>query len=561
MGRKVRSIVKGKYCSAYFLQHVKADETGRRIIKIRVSNGKTVDSSVYYPDLKSKPLKVLPEHFNGNSIKGGYPDLVSVNLFLLNLQIKAVEVADRYHSHDHFNAEILKNELYGITEQADKQKEVQQVFEGYSKKEIKSFNQKLETGHFVDETGELDFEDADDMKHAIEWSIQEDNQANELQSIHDIEQYYDQKTKHPRGHDPIFLWNYKNIFECLGYIRYGTIEDAAGDIEPIINKSYHRLFKKFIYYRINATPSESIEKFDENWIHNFYKFIYNTGFERRLQKTVANPLIIDKTFKIQTPANEREFYSQNTFGDQIHKQTVAYVKKLFINKLIPVDFSARINAKAFLKKFDGQLTNYDSSRFNLSVQEFLGLIHYQPSTNELVDTKNIFICQTLIGALRISDLKKKKIINELDHLKILEVRQTKTGGLLKNVVLKPVEKILGSYKNELPAQKNYNENLKKLFTEMVKKGVIKQRMIDQQQNKLKEGGKVRRGETEAMHDVISSKFARSTHYVVLSALGYEFEEIVKRAGHKSINIAMKHYYDVGKNYTREDVTKLLEYFK
>ena len=60
-----------------------------------------------------------------------------------------------------------------------------------------------------------------------------------------------------------------------------------------------------------------------------------------------------------------------------------------------------------------------------------------------------------------------------------------------------------------------------------------------------------------LYEIVPSKFARSSYYVISGAIGMTFEEMAKRAGHNSFDIAMTHYYNVGKHYTQDDVINSL----
>jgi len=66
--------------------------------------------------------------------------------------------------------------------------------------------------------------------------------------------------------------------------------------------------------------------------------------------------------------------------------------------------------------------------------------------------------------------------------------------------------------------------------------------------------------TLKLFDAISTKFARSTYYVITGAMGEPLDRVIKRTGHSDKAVALRHYYAVGTNYTEKDLIKLFEIF-
>jgi hypothetical protein len=63
-----------------------------------------------------------------------------------------------------------------------------------------------------------------------------------------------------------------------------------------------------------------------------------------------------------------------------------------------------------------------------------------------------------------------------------------------------------------------------------------------------------------LYDAVSSKFARSTYYVLCGAMREPLENVIKRTGHSDRAIVLRHYYGVGAHYTESDLLKLFEIF-
>lgn len=545
MGRKPRQVVKGKHSTAHYFQLSKPD--GLKQVKLRVKiqdYTSPIDLPLIY---EGKKIKLLESQFDGGRITGGFENghLVDVNYYMQGQQVRAVNIAD-----DHYirNVQLTGSQLSALLSRPSKEHAKTDAEIAVpvptrprykpSPKDEQELKQVL--------TGKLDMLEyarrGEARKEMFYKKIEADNSD-------DFAKIY----KHKES------WDDTNIFQLLGYVRYGTKLDALDHEVPFISKPYKRLYKKLIFYRVNVKPSEHKSQFNAQWVHGFYKFLYQHGFERRLQKVTANPFKIDPTFTLSN-TKDKEEYNVNTFGQGIHKHMRGYITVLKKHKLIDVDFGKDIEVSTFTKKYDGNLSSYGETIYYVTPKEFLACLKHDVPDKKLNTIRHLFICQVMMGAMRIKNLNGKKIVEQLDHFSMINFKQAKVNTLMSNVMLKPVRNILALYNNELPQLKeaDYNEGLKSLFKYFVDKKHISDRTITKAIKKLT-------GESEEhykLHELVSSKFARSTYYVINGMLGVPIEEIAKRAGHSTTDLAMKHYYNKAKeNYTEEDRIELFEHFK
>lgn len=346
------------------------------------------------------------------------------------------------------------------------------------------------------------------------------------------------------------LFDKTNIYECFGYIRFMTVKDAAGDDVPIINSTFHRVMNNLYLYRYNAHPSEHIDHFNEDWAHEFYKWLRANGAEPKSHKASHSPWQDGKRYKLHNvkPIQPSSF-------KQVDKRLKMFIKGMYRMKFIPNNFSDRIEANAFIKD---KTEKKDTYKF-LQIKEFLTILNNKLKNKELEETRKLFMLQTLIGGQRISDINSKRISNNYESFSTIEYNQKKTGGLIKTVLLKPVQEILKDFViPEKIEEQKYNENLKLMLKEFVKEKKLTDRKIKFTKTFL--NGKVEEIE-KPLSDMITSRFARSTMYVLAGAINEPLEKTMSRTGHTQQAIVMKHYYAIGKNYDDSDIEKLLQLFK
>lgn len=527
MGRKPRQVVKGQHSTAHYFQLSKPN--GLKQVKLRVKideYGSPLDVPLIY---HGKKIKVLESQFDGGRITGGFENgsLVKVNHFMQDQQVRAVEIADEYFAK---NKQLTGSQLSLLLSKPVPEKEepiIQTKMLGGSPITVITVR-----------------EDVDDQ-----FAILDVPKEVHERTPDDFNKRY--KNEH--------AWNKSNIFELLGYVRYGTEPDALNQEMPLISKPYKRLYKKLIFYRTTMKPHEQKSKFNAEWVHAFYRFIYEYGFERRLQKVVANPFKIDPVF-VASDTADREGYNVNTFGEGVHKHMVGYIKALALKDLIDVDFTKKIQVAAFTKQYGGKRSSYGDSIYFVTPKEFLACLKNDVPDTKLNTVRHLFICQVMMGGMRVTNLNGKKVFEQLDHFNMIQFKQAKVHTLLSNVMLKPVRDILAVYKSNLPklTEADYNEGLKTLFKYFVDNKIIEDRTITKSIKKLTKESE----EEYKLYELVSSKFARSSYYVINGMLGVPIEEIAKRAGHATTDLAMKHYYNKAKeNYTEQDRIELFEHFK
>lgn len=519
-----------------------------------------------------KLVRITATDFQHGYITGGWsPDLMND----LNAYIKKLmnHIRDFIAAHDDLSKDTLMASLYGSEFRTKHKKRRRKYvtipvldYKGIittsyelEKDEIKE----LLKPHLTKQT----FKNSDGTEQTIEGIFDPETGENAIQSEEDFydvvtvlneEKIENEKIKAelealekmaPAERYKAGKWNKENIFECLGYLRYGTKTNAAKKEVPVLaSKKWHSDFKKFILFRQNTTEpiSENTKDFNTEWVHAYYRFIINQNNPAFKKLPEASPFKVNPAYKVE---GESEAYGKNTFIDNIHKGMKRYIQELYENNLIKEDFSKKIDAEAFV---DG--SDYGEKIHFITVKEFLQIYKADlPKGSKLDKTRDAFISLCIMGE-RKSDYKADKLIQAIDHFKLSTFRQPKTGTLLNNVLLKPMAKLEQKYKGKLPViTQSFNVDLRELI-----KHIGIQRTI---QVPIKKVGEDTVYESKELSELISSKFGRSTFYLIGGVLGKSFEELRLMAGHKSINIAMKHYWELAKNYTEKDLQELLNIYK
>lgn len=571
MGRSPKQISKGKYSNCFFFQDKYKDKDQKRVIKLRlkIKDQTPVDIGV---KVNGKKVSVIESHFQNGRVLNGYDYdmLMDINILLAQLSKRAIKVGDdSYKSGIKLNADSLFKLLY-----SNKSHETSSNLDV----EVPVKKLKVETGKEVDiSQNDIDQFEAEKLTGYLKGK--EFDEEDELLNVNVLRSVGKQvkaikdkiNNMSPEERfviDPIFndspnqllgmkshpdTWDDQNIFHCLGYITYGSRIDAMGDKMPLLPEKYKGLYKNLLYYKVNGNPPENIKSFNEDWVHGFYKFLYYQGYEKRHHRTHTNPFGDLSEYKIR-PDSVFEKYGINSFGN-FNKRMVAYIKALHKAKLIDNDFTGQIDASAFTKKYNGNMSSYGESIYNLSIQEFLTLVKADLEKGSNLDKiRDAFVAAVMLGGLRYKNIKGDKVIQTLDHFQMVRFKQAKTNTLLNNVMIEPVREMMKKYKGKLPPVPSpdaYSMRIRKLA-----KQLNFNRIIEKPIKKL-DGETIKK---IPLHDLISSKFARSTYYLLGGAMGLSMEHLAKNAGHNSTDIAMKHYFQLATNYTEDDIVKLLEAF-
>lgn len=550
MGKNLRIALKVKGYTIYpyllkLTDAIRLKRAGYRGVNIRIVQGQRVVFDIECYDINN--VRITATSFkDGHITEGWQKDIIDT----LNLRIDTIQnaIAGYIDQNNHLDKELIMHSVYGAAYKTFKRKrrryviipvEIDGVVVNSLQLEQKEVNDLL---NGVDDS---EIEDVDDINAIVisEKSLKEqrDKHAKELAELErmPVEERY-----------RLGKWNRNNIFECLGYMRYGSKLNAAKKEVPLLaSAKWHSDFKRFIYFRENGEngmlPSESVKDFNAEWVHSYYRFIIE-GFENRLRRAPEpSPFKPNPLYVIQ---DERERYGKNTFIDNIHKGMKRYIQELYENGLIREDFSKKIDASAFV---DG--SDYGEKIHFITVAEFLQIYKADlPKGSKLDQTRDAFISLCVMGE-RKSDYKAEKLVQSIDHFKLATFRQPKTGTLLNNVLLKPMAKLQQKYRGELPPiTTDFNDDLRDLIKHLKIKRTI--------QVPVKKIGEKTQYEPKQLSELISSKFGRSTFYLIGGVLGKSFEELRLMAGHKSINIAMKHYWELAKNYTEQDLQDLLNIY-
>jgi len=376
----------------------------------------------------------------------------------------------------------------------------------------------------------------------------------------------------------------RNIIHLLGLCRFGMKYDhAKGESERI--STYDNIWKSILDYWINGHPSTNVKDFDIKWVNGFLKFMVKHGHIKDNHKFGSNPFNLNKDEYIN---KEREEFAVSSFSN-LCKWIKDYITQLALLKLIDHDFSKDIKSKNYHKfhaahEYEAKyyilpkefmaVYNANSVIEKLTVNDFFRKVGITPKNDEslkeiigrgknilyeyalsqkimfdfekvkeiLLRTSHLFACQTLLGAMRISDFndpdKTRFWENQSDRY--IRFNQRKTKGKVQNSVLRPVMQICDDFYNgELPprySEGDYNKYLKLLFTVLD----LNRPFVDHQPS-LQGGYK----DVETpLNVIISNKFARATFVALMTANGMPDKDIMRWTGHKSYIIFLTHYQPI-----------------
>ncbi|GHM98876.1 hypothetical protein WSM22_03660 [Cytophagales bacterium WSM2-2] len=612
MGKKPVSVLKANGYSIYpyILRKSFADENGLRGINIKATKVGSPEHNFELYD--QKLVRIKGTKFENGNITSGHSREVMEELNL-RIQSLKITIADYFRTHPHIIKDELMIHLYGnsfkkktnnqyvtipvtdrgmvIGEEVLTTSEIKELMSDLPK----DLSKVVVEGTGSEETGEMVFQSREDVEEEI---LSRKYQRSANQRNLERRRELDGMTPELRYMEEDG-WDKTNIFHLFGYLRFVIKKDAAGNPKLLISYDAQQLMSNLLSYRANRKPSEHVKDFNADWIHGFYKFVKETGNNLTLKKASHNPFVIDAKYKF-TDKTKFKPYSLNTFGDSIHKKTLAYIKTLVDEEFITKDFTSKIDAQAFVKTDSnkkGHLTNYNENVDFIEPSEFLSLMYADLSfkkygkqiiqtelrevkridkkildnlaqreknrllekrateiLNDLEETRDSFVLAVLLGGLRVSDLLNydKTVVN-LTSFSLIQFEQIKTGGYVKNVIVKPALALLRKHHNKIPVESEaiFARNLKKLFKLLDFDRVINWKELTMQ-------GAI--NHSQKLFDAISSKFARSTYYVLCGAMGESLDTVIKRTGHSDRAIALKHYFAIGAHYTEKDLIKLFEIF-
>lgn len=376
----------------------------------------------------------------------------------------------------------------------------------------------------------------------------------------------------------------KNIIHLLALCRFGKkYNEALEESEKV--SGYDNIWKSILDYWINGNPSINVKDFDIKWVNGFLRFMAKHGHIKDNHKFGSNPFNLDKEEYIN---KNRQEFAVSSFSN-LCKWIRDYITQLALLRLIDNDFSKNIKSKnyhQFHAAHEYEAKNYILPKefmavFNarktidrLTINDFFDKIGIKPQQDEslketisrgkytlyqyalsqkimfdfdkvkeiLIRTSHLFTCQTLLGALRISDFNdtQKTKFRENQSNRFIRFNQRKTKGKVQNDILRPVEDICKNFYNgELPPRysgDDYNKYLKLLFSVLG----LNRPFIDSQPS-LQGGYK---DVVTPLNEVISNKFARATFVALMTANGMPDKEIMKWTGHKSYTIFLTHYQPI-----------------
>lgn len=579
MARQVKQ-GKGKNCNAFFFLN-KYESQGKRTVclRLKIEDQNPCEIGVKF---NGKKISIAKNHFDNGRIIGGfeYKELFNLNIFLLQLCNRAVSIGDLFFTRsEKINADKFYRYLYGIAKDSaieqptDKGLKIHFVDQNnketnlirISENDLNQFNAEKASGKFKEGFDEVDemvnIKVVNDIGRKLKAhkqliaSLPPEQRFNDRSHAFTDNSYIEILNPEIKSKSNSRNWNDQNIFDCFSYIHFGTRIDAMGEEQPLIPKVFKTLYKKLLFYKVNASLVEDINYLNEDWIHEFYRFIYFTGFERRLHHAPIDPNGDLSIYKIKEDSI-LEKYNINTFGQAIHKHTKAFITAMYKANLIKEDFTKKIDALAFTKNYNRNLSSYGESIYNLTINEFLKIVKAKLKKGSNEDKiRDAFVVAVMLGGVRYKNQKEEKVIQQLDHFSMVRFKQAKTKTLLNNVMIEPVKQILKKYNGSLPpipTPDAYTIRIRK-----VAKDLGLDRIIEKPIKKLT-------GETVEqvkLYDLISSKFARSTYYLLGGVMGLSLEHLAKNAGHNSTDIAMKHYFQLANNYTEKDLQELLTLFK
>lgn len=441
-------------------------------------------------------------------------------------------------------------------------------------------------GHINSETGELDWDSLDTELLATKKNNEQKKRIQLINAL-SIEKRFEEGFRYANGKYQIETdyFDPNNIIHLFGLCRFGKKYNEGSDkFENITD--YPRLWKSVLDFWINCNPSTDVKDFNIKWINAFLKYLVSNGHIKNNFKLNNNLFHLNKEEYIN---RERAPFALGSFTN-ICKWTNDYIRQLYQLELIPKDFSSQIESrnyhnfhaaseyeakhyilpkefmvvynaeekincltrKEFFLKLDFGINEIDPLEKQLKNYSkkitYYGLTHkaimdFEKVKEILIRTSHLFVCQTLLGALRISDFKdtlKTKFREDVTDRKYIRFDQKKTKTKVQNHLLDPVSDICNTYYNgELPpryTEGDYNKYLKILFKMLD----LNRTFIDHQPSL--DGG-YKDVETP-LDEIITNKFARSTFVALMTAQGMPDKEIMKWTGHKSYDIFLTHYQPI-----------------
>lgn len=387
-----------------------------------------------------------------------------------------------------------------------------------------------------------------------------------------------------------------DIIHLLALCRFGVrYNDARGDYEKI--SDYDNIWKSILDYWVNGEPSTKVKDFDIRWVNDFLKFMVKNGHIKMNYKLSSNPFTLNKS---EYQNKERKEFAVGSFSN-LCKWIKDYISQLYQLKLISHNFSESILSKNYhdfhaaseyeakhyiLPKEFLSVYNAKSVIIKLTPDEFLNKLNIPSETDFkkrievgketlynyglsksimndfekvkeiLLRTSHLFACQTLLGAMRISDFKDegKTRFKENQSNLYIQFTQKKTKTRVQNPILKPVLEICEKYYDgNLPTRfmdGHYNKYLKLLF-----------RMLDLNRLFIDPQPSLHGGYQDIkspLHEIITNRFARSTFVALMTAHGVPDKEIMKWTGHKSYPIFLTHYQPILEDQRLKKANEIIE---
>lgn len=457
-------------------------------------------------------------------LKSEPPTTERLKLFNIETKIKKI-LYDQIASGKDFTVDEINNKLYDVQkeEAADikvsswndflKKVSYSEEENAFQSDEIVRIEKAIEEK--ISEQGEITDEEIDNIKDSVSLEFQIEKNKKLIQTMTLDERY------------ALGEFDKNNIIEVFGYCWSKNSKNN----DPYIADSYQSLIFHLTDYILNGDMvSNSVNRFNINWVEEFLKFKIKKGYPQIHFKGYTPFNIFDKRKSFKNAS--RESFKIASF-QKIVKMLKHYINILQKEGLILQTAINTNHIKA--SDFISRTVNRDSFtkiEFTLEYEEIEQLLTASLDDPKMQLATDMYIIQMYAGGLRPSDLYNGNL-RFTDNC--VSFYRSKNKRIAKNPILPEVSDVLNKYPEGLPTFLNISTYRKKL--KEVARHFKWERIITEPNTRIKSNKDVNEYE---LHEVFSPFTARKTFINYLANLGLPDEVIIQFTDHTDVKI-LKHY--------------------
>jgi hypothetical protein len=374
--------------------------------------------------------------------------------------------------------------------------------------------------HLDEITGEpVLFEELEDIGASIEGQYYDEKHKKQIESMNYAERYR-------KGY-----FDQDNIFECFGFCW----SNHPNKNESLIPDSYKGLLIRLHDFRYNENPPERVNDFNDEWIHNFFKFLVEKGYSKYHPKAY-DPFTLHKT-KIKFIKSKRQPYKFSAFEKMV-KHFKRYLFLLQKYKVISYqrnpDF---ITAKDYVGR-KVNTTSFTRTEHSLTTEEFTTLCNKNFNDDKLNLARDMFILATLGGGFRGEELYNNQLsVEKRGDNYLLHIYHSKNQSKNINPVFGELKQVIDRHSGSLPEFlpiEEFRTALKTIAHDLEFDRIIYSPYTfldaDNGNKQIK----------EVLKDIFSTYFARKTLVTYLNSIGMHDEDIIEFSAHSNTK-TLAHY--------------------